>query len=95
MVIFQRLAEYAAVCYLFGINLIAFAAFGRDKQKARKGQWRISERRLILLALLGGSAGALIGMYLFHHKTRKRKFTVGVPLIFLVQIALTALICRY
>lgn len=73
--------------YLLIINLIAFAAYGLDKKRARKGQWRIPERTLLFLAAIGGSAGALAGMYFFHHKTRKWKFFIGVPLILLCQAA--------
>ena len=59
-----------------------------DKYKARKNLWRIPEATLISTALLGGSIGALIGMYTVRHKTRHIKFTVGIPLILLAQIAL-------
>ena len=59
-----------------------------DKRRARQHQWRISERTLLGLALIGGSAGALAGMYLFRHKTKKLKFVVGVPVILAVQLIL-------
>ena len=59
-----------------------------DKHKARKKRWRIPERTLIGSALLGGSVGALLGMYTFRHKTRHLKFTLGVPAILIAQIAL-------
>ena len=74
--------------YLLIINAIAFALMLIDKYKARKNLWRIPEATLISTALLGGSIGALIGMYTVRHKTRHIKFTVGIPLILLVQIAL-------
>lgn len=73
--------------YLICINLTAFAAFGADKRRAIKGRWRIPERTLLLLALFGGALGALLGMYLFRHKTRKKKFTLGVPLLLIAQAA--------
>lgn len=72
--------------YLAIVNIAAFVAFGVDKGRARKGQWRIPERQLMGLAVLGGSAGALAGMYFFRHKTSKRKFRAGVPLILAAQI---------
>ena len=75
-----------AAVYLLCINLIAFAAYGWDKRKARKGAWRIPERTLFLLAVLGGSVGAIAGVYLFHHKTRHKKFTLGLPVVLLLQI---------
>lgn len=75
------------VIYLFIINVIAFFIYGIDKRRARKGQWRISENILLGVALLGGSVGALFGMNVFHHKTRKKKFNVGVPMILVMQVA--------
>ena len=67
--------------YLIIINIAAWLMYGLHKWKAKSGAWRIPERTLLLTALLGGSAGALAGMLLFHHKTRKPKFTVGVPVM--------------
>lgn len=74
--------------YLLLINAAAFVLMLADKIKARKNRWRIPERTLIGSALLGGSIGALLGMYTFRHKTRHLKFTLGVPTILLAQIAL-------
>ena len=73
--------------YLLAVNILAFVLFGIDKQKARRNAWRLPEKTLILSAVIGGSAGAILGMRFFHHKTRKPKFAVGVPVILLVQIA--------
>lgn len=56
--------------YLIIINIAAWLMYGLDKWKAKSGAWRIPERTLLLTALLGGSAGALAGVLLFHHKTR-------------------------
>ena len=72
--------------YLILVNLIAFALYGIDKRRAKQGAWRISEYTLLLVALLGGSLGALLGMRYFRHKTRHRKFRYGVPLILLLQL---------
>lgn len=72
--------------YLELVNLAAFALMGIDKLRAKQGRRRIPERALILSAVLGGGIGALAGMYLFRHKTRKRKFTVGIPAILAAQI---------
>ena len=74
--------------YLILMNLIAFALYGIDKRRAKQGAWRISEYTLLLVALLGGSLGALLGMRYFLHKTRHRKFRYGVPLILLLQLGL-------
>lgn len=73
------------VCLLI-INAAAFLLMLADKHRARRKQWRIPEAILLLSALLGGSAGSLAGMYVFHHKTRKPKFSVGIPLILTAQI---------
>ena len=58
---------------------------GIDKQKAKRHQWRISEKTLFMVSLLGGSIGTLVGMYFFHHKTKHWYFVVGMPLILIVQ----------
>lgn len=78
----------AVIIYLAAINVITFIMFGADKARAVKGRWRISEAALILAALLGGSIGALAGMRIFHHKTKHRKFTIGIPVILALQIIL-------
>lgn len=85
----------AITIYLAAINVITFIMFGADKARAIKGRWRISEAALILAALLGGSIGALAGMRIFHHKTRHRKFTVGIPVILVFQIVFMVLYYPY
>lgn len=72
--------------YLELVNLAAFVLYGIDKYRAKRGRWRIPEATLILIAVIGGSIGALGGMYLFRHKTRKPKFSVGVPVILGMQV---------
>lgn len=79
--------------YLIVVNLSAFAMFGVDKRRARKHRWRIPERRLFGVALAGGSLGALAGMYGFRHKTSHKLFSVGVPLLFIVQDGLVIVCC--
>ncbi len=76
------------IFYFIIMNLAGFALMGIDKRRAKKHQWRIPERTLFLSAILGGSAGAMVGMYLFHHKTRHWYFVVGMPAILLAQMAL-------
>ncbi len=76
------------------INALAFLLMLIDKRKAQQGKWRISEAALIGFAVLGGSLGTLIGMYLVRHKTRHRKFTVGVPVILIIQILIILLVYR-
>ena len=76
--------------YLLAINAVAFIIYGIDKYKAQKAKWRISEATLLLLAILGGSIGAWMGMKVWHHKTMHKKFKYGIPAILLIQIALMA-----
>ena len=74
--------------YLAAVNLVTFTAYGVDKAKARRGAWRVPEKTLFLLPLLGGSLGALLGMLTFRHKTKHWYFVWGIPLILLAQMAL-------
>lgn len=74
--------------YLLAVNLAAFVLYGADKRRAKQGAWRIPEKTLFLLPLLGGSIGALLGMRVFHHKTKHWYFVWGIPAILLAQIAL-------
>ena len=76
------------ITYLVLINAAAFVLMLADKQKARRGAWRIPEATLLGVAILGGSIGAIAGMQLFRHKTQHWKFKLGLPLILAVQIGL-------
>ena len=82
----------ALLYYLIVINILTFAVYGIDKWKARQGSWRISEATLLMLAVIGGTIGALLGMQVWRHKTMHLKFKYGLPLILLAQIALIYLI---
>ena len=72
--------------YLVLVNAAAFVLMLADKQKARRGAWRIPEKTLLGIAAIGGSIGAILGMYLYRHKTRHAAFSLGLPLILAVQI---------
>ena len=74
--------------YLLIINLAGFLAMYLDKQKAKKGKWRIPEKTLFLFAIAGGSIGTTLGMNLFRHKTKHWYFKFGMPMILVIQIAL-------
>lgn len=74
--------------YLIIINIVTFFLMGIDKRKAIKAKWRIPESKLFLFAWLGGSLGGILGIYAFRHKTKHKKFTIGFPLILILQIAL-------
>ena len=80
--------------YLVIINIIAFLAMYIDKRKAKYGRWRIPEQTLLILAIIGGSIGAIAGMYIFRHKTKKLRFSVGFPVILILQIVLIFSIWR-
>jgi len=74
--------------YLLLINAASFLLMLSDKRRAKKKRWRIPEAILMGIAAIGGSLGSWIGMYLFRHKTKHPKFTVGIPLFLIVHIAL-------
>lgn len=78
---------YIIIIYLILINITGFAVMGIDKWKARKQAWRIPEKTLFLISILGGSIGSITGMYTFHHKTKHWYFVIGMPLILIVQVA--------
>lgn len=83
---------FVLAAYLLVVNLLAFCAFGRDKRLALQGRHRVPEARLLLYAALGGALGAWLGMRRFHHKTRKWRFRLLVPLFFLLHLALAVLV---
>ena len=74
---------------LFALNLITFIIYGIDKFKAKKAKWRISEATLILLAVIGGSIGAWLGLQVWRHKTQHKKFFIGIPMILTLQVIAT------
>lgn len=73
--------------YLLIVNAVGFLLMTVDKYKAKKNLWRIPESTLMTVALIGGSVGSLMGMYTVRHKTKHLKFTVGIPVILVLQIA--------
>jgi uncharacterized membrane protein YsdA (DUF1294 family) len=95
----------APVCYILSMkkfiivylvwNLIVFLVYGIDKLKAKRGSWRVSEKALIICALLMGAPGALAGMKVFRHKTKHRLFTVGVPLCLILNLAAAFAVWKY
>lgn len=79
-------------CCLTVVNAVAFIMYGIDKYRARNAKWRIPEATLLMLAVVGGSVGAWLGMKVWHHKTRHRKFRYGVPAILMLQIVVATLL---
>lgn len=80
--------------YLIIVNISAFIMYAVDKQKSKKGSWRISEKTLLGVAFIGGSIGAWYAMYLFRHKTKHWQFVVGVPAILLLQLLAAYLLLK-
>ena len=78
--------------YLAAVNIIGFALFGIDKRRAVRHAWRIPERTLFFIAIIGGSIGCILGMQVFRHKTKHIKFVIGMPVILVVQILLAAVV---
>lgn len=74
--------------YFVLVNGITFLVFAFDKQKAKKRKWRIPTETLMGLSFVGGAAGGLLAMHMFHHKTRQKKFSVGLPAILITQMTL-------
>ena len=74
--------------YLLMINIIGFFMMWSDKRKAKKGKWRIPEQTLFIITALGGGIGTIVGMYTFRHKTKKLKFTIGLPTLVILEIIL-------
>ena len=72
--------------YLLVVNVITFLMMGYDKHEAKKGNWRVSEKTLFTLVVLGGSIGGILGMFTFRHKTKKWYFRFGFPIILILQI---------
>ena len=80
--------ENALLIYLLVISVVGFAMMGIDKKRAIKRQWRISERTLIITSFLGGGIGSFLGMLVFHHKTKHRKFIILLPMSAIIVICL-------
>ena len=81
--------------YLILISLLGFILMGLDKYKAKREKWRIQEFTLMLIGFLGGSAGVLIGMIVFKHKINKKKFYLGIPLIYIFNIIVNKVIIYF
>ena len=80
------------LCYLGIINVISFLAMGSDKRKAKRNAFRTPESILFIFALMGGSIGSILGMYIFRHKTKHWYFVLGMSMILLLQAAMVVAI---
>ena len=72
--------------YIIAVNLVTFVTYGIDKYKYIKRKWRISEATLLTMAVIGGSIGAWTGMIVWRHKTMHKKFTIGIPIVFVIHL---------
>lgn len=87
---------YFFYIYLLLINIAAIAITCLDKRRAQKGKWRIKESTLLIIAALGGSFFMYLTMHIIRHKTQKKKFMLGIPLIFIIQlIGIIVLVYKY
>ena len=82
------------IIYLIIINIIGFFAMGIDKFKAKRGSWRIPENTLLMFTILGGGIGTITGIYIFRHKTKKKKFTIGMPAILILEILIVVYLIK-
>ena len=82
----MELFKALPLLYLGAVNILGFSIMGIDKKRAVRGAWRIPETTLFLYALIGGSIGSILGMRVFHHKTKHWYFVWGMPLILILQI---------
>ncbi len=81
--------------YLFLINVLTFILMGIDKYRSRKNQWRIKEITLIILGIMGGGTGIILAMLVFHHKINRRKFYLGMPLLYIANKITSAVLYHY
>ena len=84
--------EYIIIAYFVLMNMAGLFVMLSDKKRAEKHRWRIPEKTLFLVSILGGSIGTWVGMYLFRHKTKHWYFVIGMPAILIIQVAVIALL---
>ncbi|MCR4843041.1 MAG: DUF1294 domain-containing protein [Eubacterium sp.] len=86
--------EKIVLVYLLVMNVIGLGAMGLDKSRAKNGEWRIPEKTLFMISIIGGSVGTWAGMYLFRHKTKHWYFVIGMPLILVLQVVAVIFIAQ-
>lgn len=86
------MVQTGIIIYIIIMSIISFCQMGMDKNRARRQRWRISERTLFLTAGIGGSFGAILGMYVFRHKTKHLRFVLGIPALMLIHLGLLYLV---
>ena len=88
----SNIMVWIIISYFIIISLVTFFLFAEDKRRAKKKKWRIPEKVLFVLAAIGGSVGAIAGMWIFRHKTKHWYFKFGMPIIILLQAVLVGLL---
>ncbi|MBC3888316.1 DUF1294 domain-containing protein [Acetobacterium paludosum] len=78
------------ILYLIIINFVTFFLFWKDKRRSKRDAWRIPEKTLLIFSVVGGSVGGIMGMKVFHHKTKHLQFSLGLPVILLFQVGIAA-----
>ncbi|CQR48090.1 hypothetical protein BN1058_02435 [Paraliobacillus sp. PM-2] len=78
--------QWISLIYIIIVNSMSFVMMGIDKRRSKKRKWRIPEKKLWLVAIIGGSIGSIIGMRFFRHKTKHRTFIIGMPMLLILQI---------
>lgn len=94
-IIKEHIAAFIIAAYLIIINIVGYAMAYADKKRAKRGELRISEPTLFFVSLIGGSVGMYAAMKRFRHKTKQKRFMIGIPLIIVFQLALAATICAF
>ncbi|KGR73663.1 DUF1294 domain-containing protein [Ureibacillus manganicus] len=77
---------YALLAFILVESIILFVLMGMDKSRAKKHEWRISEKTLFTIAIFGGACGGVLGMYIYKHKTKHNSFAFGFPLLAAIHI---------
>lgn len=91
----DNIIKVLIIVYFCVVNLISVIVTIEDKYKAKRHKWRIKERTLLILSALGGSVSMYVTMHIIHHKTKKLKFMLGIPIIIILQTALLLFFCFY
>lgn len=91
----NRYIFFGVAIYLLIMNIWAIYLFGTDKSKAKRKQRRVRESKLFKVCFFGGAIGGIVGMNLFRHKTQKKKFSIGIPILFVIQLVLDSFILGF
>lgn len=91
----NRYLFFGISLFLLIMNIVAFVMFGNDKSKAQRKQRRVRENKLFRVCFFGGAIGGMIGMHVFRHKTQKKRFSVGIPILFVLQLVINSFVLGF